>query len=59
MTEERRETSLLRNKYIELMGPVWDSFERNVKIRVEYDVDENGELILEWPPLEISIGMSI
>ena len=47
LTQERREVCQLRNKYTDLMGPVWDSFERNCKIRVDLEVDSDGELVLD------------
>ena len=47
VTQERREMSLLRNEYTKAMSPIWDSFERNFKIRVDYDTDADGNLVLD------------
>ena len=44
---ERREICLLRNEYSDIMKPIWDSFERNSKIRVDLEVDSDGELVLD------------
>ena len=42
---ERTAICSLRNDYCQIMKEVWDSFERNVKMRVEYELDSDGQIV--------------
>ena len=42
---ERSEICGLRNEYCEVMGRVWDNFERHSKMRVEYELDSDGNVV--------------
>ena len=47
VTRERRDICQLRNDYVDLMKPVWDSFSRKVKVRVDLEVDSKGEVVFD------------
>ena len=47
VNQERREICQLRNEYVKAMTPVWDSFCRNIKIRVDLAVDSDGKVMLD------------